>query len=83
MTLIEYDDITLYELTILIEGYNVRWEERWMPFRRLYTLLYNVNSGKNDQKREIELMPFPSEMVQLERLNRIEKKKMAGNLVKK
>jgi len=57
----EYCDITLFEITALIEGYNMRWEEKWRHTRSIYSLLYNINAPKGKSKTEIELMPFPSE----------------------
>jgi len=57
----EYCDITLFELTALIEGYNMRWEEKWRHTRSIYSLLYNINAPKGKSKSEIELMTFPSE----------------------
>jgi len=55
----QYYDLTLYELTAMIAGYNVRWEEKWKHTRALYTLFYNVNYKKN--KKEFEIMALPSE----------------------
>jgi len=55
----EYYDLTLNELTAMLAGYNERWEEEWRHTRAIYTLLYNINS--KNPKREIELMPLPSE----------------------
>lgn len=57
----EYCDITLFEITALIEGYNMRWEEKWRHTRSIYSLLYNINAPKGKAKSEVELMPFPSE----------------------
>jgi hypothetical protein len=55
----QYWDLTLHELTAMIAGYNVRWEEQWRHTRALYTLLYNINSKK--PKKATEIMPLPSE----------------------
>jgi hypothetical protein len=61
LTYVQYSDLTLYEITAMIAGYNVRWEENWKPFRSLYTLLYNVNTDKKDRKTAEKLMPLPSD----------------------
>lgn len=61
LSLMEYYDRTLFELSIELEGYNLRWEEQWSPFRALYTLIANYMVGKNKQKKPWEYMPFPSE----------------------
>jgi len=72
----EYSDITFFELTYLIEGYNVREEERIWPIRKLYTLLYNVNVDKaSKSKSEIDLWPFPSEY-KLYKLRKEDKKNL-------
>lgn len=57
----EYYDRTLFELSIEIDGYNRRWEEQWRHTRKIYALLYNVNAQKGKGKKEIELLPLPSE----------------------
>lgn len=59
LTLMEYWDLTLYELTAMIAGYNVRWEEEWKRTRLIYATLYNANAKK--KKTPTELMPLPSE----------------------
>jgi len=59
LTPMQYYDLTLYELTAMLAGYNVRWEEEWRRTRAIYTLLFNIHS--KSQKKDYELMPFPSE----------------------
>lgn len=59
LTLMEYWDLTLYEVTAMIAGYNVRWEEEWKRTRLIYATLYNANSKK--KKAPTDLMPLPSE----------------------
>lgn len=60
LTLMEYWDLTLYELTAMMAGYNVRWEEEWKRTRLIYSILYNSN-GQKKKKSPTELMPLPSE----------------------
>lgn len=62
----EYYDRTLYELSIEFEGYNVRWEEKHIFPRLLYTLLYNKDLPRGKQKSPMELFTFPSEIAELE-----------------
>ena len=60
--LTDFYDKTLYELSIELDAYTVQWEDRWSPFRALYTLMYNMNLEKGKPKKKAwELIPFPSE----------------------
>jgi len=61
LTLMEYYDRTLFELSIELEGYNRRWEEEWRKVRKPYALHFNINAEKGKKKREHELIPLPSE----------------------
>ena len=58
----EYYGRTLFEISIELQGYNRRWEKDVRTLvRPLYTLTYNLNAEKSKRKRDIELMPLPSE----------------------
>jgi len=78
----EYYDRTLYELSIEIQGYNSRWEEKWRHTRLIYTLLYNVNVGKGKQKKPQELIPLPGEYEEVNFQRKIAKLKEDAEFLK-
>lgn len=78
----EYCDITLFEITALIEGYNMRWEEKWRHTRSIYSLLYNINAPKGKGKSEVELMPFPSEYKLVKLKKEVKKRRELAQLEK-
>lgn len=59
LSLMEYYDKTLFELSIEIEGYNRRWEEDWRRVRKLYAALVNQNARR--PRTEMEWIPLPSD----------------------
>lgn len=61
----EFYDRTIYELSIEIEGYNSRWEEQWRHTRLICTFLYNSNPGDEGPKLPYQIMPLPSEAIQV------------------
>jgi len=70
LSLMQYYDRTLFELSIEIEGYNARWEEQWRHTRKLYTLLYNTNAKKGQGKKEHELIKLPSDFEALKSIDK-------------
>lgn len=75
LTYAQYCDMTLFELTFMIEGHNMRWEEQWRHTRSIYGLLFNINAPKEKQKSERQLMPLPSERKDIKWEEWIENKK--------
>lgn len=76
LTLNEYYDKTLLELSTEIAGYNRRWEENIKSnVRPLYTLFYNAHfTGKNRRpKKDYELMPLPSDAKKIRLTNAVER----------
>ncbi len=65
LSLMEFYDKTPYELSIEIEGYNSRWEETWRHTRLICTFLYNANPGPEGPVKPYQLMPLPSESLQV------------------
>lgn len=54
----ELCDRTLFELSIELEGYNGRWEEKWRHTRLLGTLLYNPTVPKEKRVEVYQFMPL-------------------------
>jgi len=59
LSLMEYYDKTLFELSIEIQGYNRRWAEEWRKVRKLHAPAINAIVKK--PKSEMEWIPLPGD----------------------
>ena len=58
LSYMELADRTLFELTMELEGYNGRYEEKWRHTRLLGTLLYNPNVPEEKRVEVYQFMPL-------------------------
>lgn len=61
LSLLQYWDKTLHELSYEIAGYNARWEEQMKIERIHYALQYNIHAPKGKKKEAKELLPLPGD----------------------
>lgn len=54
----------LWEWMAWQEGYDKRLDDEWQQTRALYTLLYNVNVDKKDQKKPSDLIKLRGDKVE-------------------
>lgn len=82
LSLMEYYGRTIFEISIELDGYNVRWEENRSLWRWLWTLIHNVNVSKKDRKKEYEAMPLPSEYDYIRRKNKVKEMRESKQFLK-
>jgi len=78
LSLMEYYDRTIFELSVEFQGYNRRWEEQWRHTRKLYTPMQNAIAKK--PKREFEWISLPSDSEMMESRSKFENMKEALKL---